>query len=71
MILVDRSVRVKKAAHIEFDIAAAEGDTPGNLFLNQEEPTHQSTKGSIIKKKVVDSTNSYMYFMKVILEGVS
>lgn len=71
LILVDKSEVVKKDAQAEFNIVGVESDMPGNIFLNQEGPTHWSTKGAIVETKMVDSTNNSMYFMKVIREGVS
>lgn len=69
--MVDRSVGVKKVAQMEFGMAATEGDTPGNLFMNQDAPTHRSMKGAMVETKVVDSTNNSIYFVSVICEGVS
>ena len=60
-----------KTAQTEFDMAATKGDTPRNLFLNQDGPTHRSRKGSMVETKVVGSKNSSMYFINVILDGVS
>lgn len=69
--MVDMSVGVKKVTQMKFDVASTEGKTPGNLFLNQDWNTHRSMKGAVVETKVVDSTNSSMYFINVIREGVS
>lgn len=65
------SARVKKDAQTKFDMAAADGETPGNLFLNQDRPTYRSTKGEMVETKVVNLSNNYMYFINVICDGVS
>lgn len=68
---METSVRVKKAAQTEFDIATSEGVTPGNLFQNQDGPKHLSTKGAMVETKVFESRKKLMYFIKVIFEGLS
>lgn len=65
------SIGVKKVAQTKFDIVAAGVDMPGNLFQNQDGPQYLSTKGAMAAIKVSVSKKRLMYFMKVILEGLS
>ena len=67
---MDKSVGFGKVTQTEFDMAAAEGETPRNLFLNQDEPTHRSMKGAIVEAKMVDSRKRLMYFISIFCEGV-